>query len=114
MPVVLRAVLFAALLICARSASAQDAAQLANAECLGCHGAEGFSAPTADGQARALFVPESQFANSVHGIAGLSCVDCHASITETPHKNLPATPAARAQQRLEMNRTCANCHGEAM
>jgi len=114
MAVAFRAILLAAILVCARTAGAQDAASVANGACLGCHGAEGFAAPGADGQMRSLFVSADEFAKSVHGDAGLRCVDCHASITETPHKNLPATPAARAQQRLDMNRSCANCHAQAM
>ena len=111
---VLRVILLLAVLVCARAASAQDAADLANAACLGCHATPGFAAPGANGQMRSLFVPVDQFANSVHGDAGLRCVDCHTSITETPHKNLPVTPAARAQQRLDMNTNCGNCHAQAM
>lgn len=104
----------AAMLVGVRAASAQDTADVANAACLGCHGTPGFGAPEANGRMRPLFVPPDRFANSVHGDAGLRCTDCHASITETPHKNVPATLAAREQQRLAMNRNCGNCHTEAM
>ncbi len=53
-----------------------------------------------------------QFTNSVHGKAGLRCVDCHTSITAVPHKNLPATAAARDRERLAVNKTCGNCHAK--
>ena len=50
----------------------------------------------------------------MHGKAGLRCVDCHTSpIAELPHKNLPATAAARDRERLAINRTCGNCHAKA-
>ena len=114
MIVTLRMLLFTGLLLGAQTAGAQDAADVANEACLGCHGAAGFSAPGAGGQTRSLFVPGDQFSNSVHGNAGLRCTDCHTSITETPHKNLPTTAAARAHLRLDMNKTCANCHPQAM
>jgi len=87
------------LLIAAQPARAQGAANLDNATCLGCHGTAGFSV--------------QQFADSVHGKASLRCVDCHTAITELPHKNLPATAAAREQQRLAVNKSCGNCHAKA-
>jgi cytochrome b subunit of formate dehydrogenase/nitrate/TMAO reductase-like tetraheme cytochrome c subunit len=95
----LSAVALLMLLIAAQPARAQAAANLDNAVCLGCHGAAGFSA--------------EQFANSVHGKASLRCVDCHTSIAELPHKNLPTTQAAREKQRLAVNKNCGNCHAKA-
>ncbi len=100
------------ILIGAHAASAQDAANLDNATCLGCHGAQGFAAPSADGHMRSLYVSADQFAESVHGKA-LRCVDCHTTITELPHRNLPATLAARDRQRLALNNNCGNCHATA-
>ena len=84
----LRAIALTIVLLWVQAASAQGAANLDNATCLGCHGVAGFAAPRADGQTRPLFVPADQFANSVHGKA-LRCVDCHTTITELPHKNVP-------------------------
>jgi len=110
----LRMIALTMVLVGVQAASAQTAADSANATCLGCHGTPGFAAPGAGGQMRPLFVPADQFANSVHGDAGLRCVDCHTSITEVPHKNLPATAAARDQQRLAIDRNCGNCHAKAM
>src|SRR5664279_6026991 len=101
--VALRVVVLAIVFFSVQAASAQTAADSANATCLGCHGTPGF-APR---------VPADQFANSIHGDAGLRCTDCHMSITETPHKNLPATAAAREQARLAINKNCGNCHAKA-
>ncbi len=90
-------------------AGAEDAANLDNGTCLGCHGVQGFATPSADGHIRSLYVTADQFAESVHGKA-LRCIDCHTTITDLPHKNLPATLAARDRERLVLNNNCGNCH----
>ena len=89
----LRAVVLAIVVFWVQAASAQGAANLDNATCLGCHGTPGFAAPRADGQTRALFVAPEHFTESVHGKASVRCVDCHTTITELPHKNVSKTAA---------------------
>jgi len=98
------------ILVGLHAASAQGAAKLDNATCLGCHGLPGFSAPLGDGRMRTLFVAADQLSSSVH--ASMQCVDCHTAI-ELPHKNLPGTPAERNLQRLVINKSCGNCHAKA-
>lgn len=71
-----------------------------NEDCQTCHSDSG--AKRADG--RSLFVPDKKFAASVHGAAGLSCVDCHADLAKTadfPHR-----------ARLKPV-DCASCHDAA-
>ena len=56
-----------------------------NDDCQACHGDGG--AKRNDG--RSIFVSEKAFAASVHGAAGVSCVDCHADLAKTsdfPHR----------------------------
>jgi CheY-like chemotaxis protein/cytochrome b subunit of formate dehydrogenase len=65
-------------------AAAAQPADLSNSTCLGCHGKEGFSATRADGKPRALHLAQDRFGRSVHGKR--NCVECHADITEIPHK----------------------------
>ena len=68
-----------------------------NADCLTCHGDP--SAARANG--RSVSVSEGKFAASVHGAAGLGCVDCHTDLGKTsdfPHKEHLAPVA------------CASCH----
>jgi cytochrome b subunit of formate dehydrogenase len=108
----LRAVALSAILVWVQTANAQDAAKFDNATCLGCHGTPGFAMPSADGHIRSLFVPADKFAGSVHGKA-LRCTDCHTTITELPHKNLPTTFAERERTRLTINKNCGNCHAYA-
>jgi len=99
-----------------------------NEDCLTCHGET--DAKRADG--RPVFVSKDKFASSVHGQAGLACVDCHADLaasTEFPHpeKLAPAQCAschadvvsdygksvhAEARQRGgSLAATCVDCHG---
>jgi len=68
----------------------------ANEDCLSCHGDK--DAKRSDG--RSITVDARQFAASVHGQAGASCVDCHADLatSELPH----AEKLAKVK--------CAACH----
>ena len=94
----------------AQAASAQGAANLDNATCLGCHGTPGFAAARAGGQTRPLFVAPDRFAESVHGKASVRCVDCHTSITELPHKSASKTAAEWDKTRLAIAKNCIACH----
>jgi hypothetical protein len=98
-------------------------------DCLACHGDA--SAARADG--RPVAVKPEAFAESIHGMGGLACVDCHADLakaTEFPHaeKLAPARCSSchekavasfdtgvHAQARRSSGNlsaaTCADCHG---
>jgi cytochrome b subunit of formate dehydrogenase len=81
-------------------ASAQQAAEkIPNETCLGCHGAEGFAVPGANGEMRSLHVIKDKFEQSVHGKR--LCVDCHKQITAVPHEKL---------DRIKVS--CISCHEE--
>lgn len=70
-----------------------------NEDCLTCH--EDPTAKRANGSS--VFVAKDKFSASVHGQAGLACVDCHADLakaTDFPH----ADKLAPAQ--------CQTCHGD--
>jgi nitrate/TMAO reductase-like tetraheme cytochrome c subunit len=71
-----------------------------NGDCLSCH--EDKTARSSAG--RPLFVDAREFGASVHGEAGLSCVDCHTDLAraeEFPH----------AERLAAVN--CATCHDDA-
>ncbi len=76
---------------------AADADNPANDACLNCHGNESFSAQTAEGKTRSLYVEKDRFGKSVHG--NRTCTECHTDITETPHK-------AGTTQKVN----CVTCH----
>jgi len=80
-----------------REAGAQPAGErLENAQCLGCHGNEGFAIPRPDGQMRSLHVVKEKFENSVHGKR--LCVECHQNINGIPH------------EKVEIRVSCVQCH----
>ena len=101
-----------------------------NADCLTCH--EDPAGKRANGTS--VFVSKDRFAASVHGEAGLACVDCHADLAKTtdfphPEKLAPAQCAgchddavsaystgvhATAIQKSKGSRaaTCVSCHGD--
>ena len=103
------------------------AAPPSNDDCLACHSDE---VPRADGRKIAPVGPE--FAASIHGQAGASCIDCHADLrkAELPHAEKLARvdcspchekPAveyakswhAEARRKSPASRAavCADCHG---
>jgi cytochrome b subunit of formate dehydrogenase len=97
-----------------------------NSDCMDCHEAE--FKPRQKGQpAEWIGVKTETFAKSVHG--QLNCVDCHTTITETPHDSkLPAVQCAACHEqslsthafhpRLALtprpagkDTSCVECHG---
>ena len=93
----MRLPLLAALCLFAGALSATPVKAPSNADCLTCHADP--SATRADG--RSVSVSEGKFAASVHGAAGLGCVDCHTDLGKTsdfPHKERLAPVV------------CASCH----
>lgn len=94
-----RTALFLSLAVVALAKAEEAVNPPPNEDCLTCHGES--DAKRSDG--RSVFVTKEKFAASVHGEAGLACVDCHADLAsagEFPH----AERLAPAQ--------CAACHGE--
>jgi predicted CXXCH cytochrome family protein len=71
-----------------------------DADCLSCHGDPG--AKRENG--KSVFASEKRLAASVHGQAGLACVDCHADLAKTSEFPHPA--------RLKPV-DCASCHEDA-
>ena len=100
-----------------------------NSDCLTCHG----EADAKRSNGKSVFVSGQKFVSSVHGQAGLSCVDCHAdlaSATDFPHKGRvksvdcvschDAAPAAHTfhpeigraiRGKQEPQVACSDCHG---
>jgi len=81
-------------------APALASAGQSDVDCLTCHGDSGLKTE----QGRPLFVDGAGFTASIHGSAGIACVDCHADLrkfTDYPH-------AAKLKPV-----DCASCHEEA-
>jgi hypothetical protein len=120
----IRLPIFALFLLWAGAATAAD-----NAECLKCHSNPKLSKGKKDGGLLPLHVNEEAFKASVHGAAGLGCVDCHqeAKATHHPAEGFPETGcgACHADQLEAYKKTshgmmresgmeeaprCADCH----
>ena len=83
-------------------------AGIANTDCLDCHTAK-FKARKKDGPKEWVGVKPEGFTKSVHG--ALNCIDCHASIKETPHdKKLPPAQCASCHEK-EVGQYAARIHG---
>ena len=65
-------------------------------DCLACHSDEEFVKEDSTGRTISLYVNESVFDNSVHGM--FDCIDCHSDIEDIPH----------AENLAPVN--CGNCH----
>ncbi len=110
----------------AAPARAKAAPAVANSECLDCHEAE-FKPRKKGMKPEWIGVKSEAFAHSAHGT--LNCVDCHSSITETPHDSkLPPVQCAACHEKdlpkhtfhpritaspmpAGLDTSCTECHG---
>ena len=74
-------------------------------QCLDCH-----SDPEFKIRHPALHQYYLDFRDSVHGIAGLSCVDCHGGDAETTDVSLAHVDALASVQYEQIPSTCGSCH----
>lgn len=81
-----------------------------NETCLACHSAPDLQMELTSGDVLDLTVFPGAFGNSVHGAAGLQCVDCHSDIEGYPHP--PVEASNRRQFTLNHYQVCADCHQE--
>lgn len=73
-------------------------AQMANDECLGCHGDPTATKDLGGGKTKSVHVAQQAFEKSIHGSFG--CTDCHSDITTYPHEPVPAAV------------DCGGCHSD--
>jgi len=73
--------------------------QEADGACLMCHADPDFKGSFQNGELFSLYVDSGEYAQSVHGPAGLNCVACHTDLSRYPH---------HAEEQI----TCIACHGQ--
>lgn len=76
--------------------------------CLACHDTPNVSVGLASGEQLNLSVDPDQFDASIHGQNGVSCTQCHTSISGYPHPDLEAL--TRREFAATQNEACADCH----
>lgn len=79
-----------------------------NASCLACHASPDLQTELPSGQILDLTVFPGAFDNSVHGMAGIGCVDCHTDIDGYPHP--PFEGNTRRGYTIFNYQTCRGCH----
>ena len=108
------ALLLAGLSIAAPGVSAQPAAPAAPAQstgneaCLACHATPDMRATLPSGEELFVTVDRAAFGQSVHGRAGLACVECHTTMSGFPHE--PVAAQTRREYTVQMYTVCATCH----
>ncbi|MBT7601885.1 MAG: ammonia-forming cytochrome c nitrite reductase subunit c552 [Anaerolineae bacterium] len=91
-------------------ATQASSATLSNDECLACHGEQGMTITLESEEILLLSVDAGKFANSVHNLEEVACVDCHTDITEYPHPELVAHTLRELS--LDLYTSCKECHLE--
>jgi len=102
-----------------RSAPAADRLQqepVTNELCLACHNNPSLTKKLYDGSELSLYVKPEDHANSVHGAAGLMCVQCHTNFDQKHSENPVQFPGFQANDRrdvsLKLYSVCLQCHAE--
>ena len=88
--------------------------QIDNAVCLGCHTNSDLTKNLYNGDTWSLVINPDDHAKSVHGQAGLACVQCHTNFGEAhlqdPLRNPGFNAADRRDASLQLYTLCQTCH----
>ncbi len=90
------------------STNPETSPALDNTQCLGCHGQPGQVTAFPNNEPLFITIDQQIFADSVHGMAGLECTQCHVDITGYPHPLM--TEGTRRNYTLSYQDTCKECH----
>ena len=89
---------------------------ISNDVCLACHNNPSLTKKLYDGTDLSLYVKPEDHANSVHGQAGLMCVQCHSNFDEKHTQNPVQYPGFQANDRrdvtLKLYPLCQQCHAD--
>jgi predicted CXXCH cytochrome family protein len=77
---------------------------------LACHAPPGQIHELPSGEPLYISVDPDVYATSIHGQAGITCVQCHTDITGYPHPDFSAT--TRREYTIEQSPMCQSCHTE--
>ncbi len=93
-----------------RPAQAASSAPLTSEECLACHAAPDQTMTLPGGEPLYITVDGEAFASALHGKAGVTCADCHATITAYPHD--PLAEKNLREVTINFSATCRQCHSD--
>lgn len=93
-----------------------DQEPVPNEVCLACHSNQSLTKKLYDGTNLSLYVNPDDHGNSVHGEAGLACVDCHIDFDSRHNENPVQFPGFQASTRrdasLKLYTLCQQCHAD--
>lgn len=89
-------------LLAATSAAASDVS------CMDCHASPMSGTPFPSGESLELLVDERTFLDSIHGLMGFACTDCHWGYGEFPHPGVES--ASQRQYTVSSAEICQTCH----
>ena len=99
-----------------RARPLQQPEPVSNETCLSCHTAPGLEKKLYNGEMWSMTVNPDDHANSVHGQAGLNCVQCHTTFDQKHVENPVQYPGFNAVDRrdasLKLVSLCQQCHAE--
>ena len=76
--------------------------------CLECHGQPGLILELENGETLDLYVSPDDYYQSIHGMEGYACVQCHRTIGNFPHP--PFVASSKRDATIQFNNTCKHCH----
>lgn len=97
----LGSIFFIFILFFIQPSSLSPAENYTDAECLQCHDKPQISQTLSSGHTRSLYVNPSQWAQDLHHLKGMTCVDCH----------IQAIPSLHLREGFKKV-NCASCHPE--
>lgn len=76
--------------------------------CLECHGQPGLTLELENGETLELHVNSGDHENSIHGLMGYACVQCHRTVGNYPHP--PFSAESRRDAAIQLYEACKECH----
>jgi hypothetical protein len=83
-------------------------AGVSNDSCLECHAVPGVSLTLDDGESFSVYIDPDEYNQSVHGVGGYACVQCHTDLEGYPHPEFKASD--RRDLALALYDACFRCH----
>ncbi len=94
----------------------QQPEPVSNDTCLSCHSSQSLEKKLFNSDMLSLYVNSEDHANSVHGQAGLTCVQCHTNFDQQHVENPVQYPGFNANDRrdvsLQLVSICQQCHAD--
>jgi hypothetical protein len=89
-------------------ADGEEDLSISDERCLECHDKPGETMELENGEQLSIYVPAEAHYNSIHGALGYTCVQCHTTVGDHPHR--PFSAEDRRDVTLQKTDLCQRCH----